>query len=138
MIRKVLSCASLIFIFIPIFVFAQSCGQPGLPPCSPLGVVESGSNPGVDYYDPISGTTKTFDPNTVDDTILNLVDWFAWFVAVVSVVMGLYAGMLFMTARGDPGQLGTARKTLMWAVVGVGVAIVSFSIIVVAKTILGL
>ena len=30
----------------------------------------------------------------------------------------MYAGFLFVTARGDAAQISTARKALLWAVVG--------------------
>lgn len=71
-------------------------------------------------------------------TITTLVNWFAWFVSLASVVMGLYAGFLFITARGEASQISTARQTLVWAVIGIAVAVISFSIIILTKTTLDL
>lgn len=74
---------------------------------------------------------------SIPDVLLNLLNWFAWFVAVTAVVMGLYTGFLFLTSRGDPARLADARKTLIWVVVGVVVAVISFSIISVVKSVMG-
>lgn len=76
-------------------------------------------------------TTYSFD--NIPNLIVNLVNWFAWFISVVAVAMGLYAGFLFMTARGETAQLATAKKTMLYAVIGIAVAIVSFSIIAITK-----
>ncbi|MBI5913402.1 hypothetical protein HY839_03080 [Candidatus Azambacteria bacterium] len=78
------------------------------------------------------------DANALITTITTLINWFAWFIALASVVMGLYAGFLFITARGEPAQLKTARGTLVWAVIGIAVAVISFSIIILTKTIFDL
>jgi NAD/NADP transhydrogenase beta subunit len=43
--------------------------------------------------------------------------------------MFIVAGILFLTSMGDPGKLATARAAVIWAVVGVVVAIIAFSII---------
>lgn len=72
------------------------------------------------------------------EKVIAIINWFAWFVALMAVVMGLYAGFLFITARGESSQLTTARETLVWAVIGVAVAVVAFSIIILTKTIFDL
>lgn len=61
--------------------------------------------------------------------LTNLINWFSWFLAVSSVAAGLYSGFLYMTSSGDPRNTAIAGKTLFYAVVGIAVAILSFSII---------
>ena len=39
------------------------------------------------------------------------------------VVFLIYAGMLFVTARGDVKQLETAKKTFYWTIVGAAVVV---------------
>lgn len=41
--------------------------------------------------------------------------------AVVAVVMIMYAGFLFVTARGEPGQITKAKDALLWAVIGAAI-----------------
>lgn len=38
--------------------------------------------------------------------------------SVVVVLMIVYVGYLFVTARGEPGKITTARTALLWTVVG--------------------
>lgn len=71
-------------------------------------------------------------------TIANLVNWFAWFISVFSVAMGLYAGALYLTARGDSSQVLKATKVFSYTIIGIAVAIVSFSIITLTKTFFGI
>ena len=37
---------------------------------------------------------------------------------VVIVLMLVYVGFLFVTARGEPGKITAAREALLWTVVG--------------------
>lgn len=71
-------------------------------------------------------------------TIANLINWFAWFVSVTSVAMGLYAGLLYLTARGDSSQVLKATKVFSYTIIGIAVAVVSFSIILLTRTLFGL
>ena len=107
-----------------VFAFALAT-----PPTSALGQVPSAAQAGQS-----GGVTL----DKLVTTVVLVVNWFSWFVGVVAVVMGLYAGFLFMTARGEPATLSSARKTLIWAVVGIAVAILAFGIISITSTILGL
>lgn len=47
----------------------------------------------------------------------------------VAVICFLVAGVLFLTAAGDPGKLTIARAAFIWGIVGVVVGILAFSII---------
>jgi len=104
----------LVFLLAPIIVFAE------IPPSS------------------IDTTRDRFGVNDLVRITVNLVNWFSWFVAVAAVVMGLYSGFLFLTSRGDPAQLTKARGTLFYAIIGIAVAILSFSIITITKSFLNL
>jgi hypothetical protein len=62
---------------------------------------------------------------------------FLWplFIAV-AVLMFIFAGFTFLTANGDPGKVKTAQHAIIWAIVGVVVALLAFSLSIV-KTIIG-
>jgi len=44
------------------------------------------------------------------------------------VIMLVWAGIMFLTAAGDPEKLGRAKKAFMWGIVGVIVGIIAFSV----------
>ena len=68
--------------------------------------------------------------------ILTLLNWFSWLVAVTAAAMGLYSGFLFITARDDANQIINAKKTLFFTVIGIAVAVVSFSFVAIVKSLM--
>lgn len=53
--------------------------------------------------------------------------------AGLAVVMFIIAGAQFLLAEGDPEKLRTARRFIIWGVVGVAVAILGYSIVTVVS-----
>ena len=68
--------------------------------------------------------------------ILTLLNWFSWLVAVTAVAMGLYSGFLFITARDDANRLTRPKKTLFFTVIGIAVAVVSFRMVAIEKSLM--
>ncbi|MEK7519771.1 MAG: hypothetical protein AAB581_00790 [Patescibacteria group bacterium] len=66
---------------------------------------------------------------TVLQALANIVNWFSWLLAILSVAVGLYAGFLYMTAAGEAQKVSIANHVLVYAIVGVAVAILAFSVI---------
>ncbi len=54
----------------------------------------------------------------------------------VAVIMFIIAGVLFMTAQGQPEKVQTARQAFLWGVAGVIVGILAFSIIAVVGSVI--
>jgi len=104
-------------------------------PTSGIGNVDpalGGDNIGSDANAPIQNTDDLIA------IILGLVNWVAWFVALVAVLFGLYAGILFITAGGDDEKLTKAKNILLYSIVGIVVAILAFSIVAISKSIAGI
>lgn len=73
------------------------------------------------------------EPNVVPGItvwdILNAVLGLVWpIMAAVAVIMFIIAAFLFLTSSGDPAKVGAARQSVVWAVAGLGIALISFSI----------
>lgn len=118
------------FLFLVSVLCVTSVAFAADPPGLPLGGIVDTSNIGSGG----GGTGKTYaDVTSVTSLVIRLINWFAWGISAVSVVIGLYAGFLFITARGETAQLATAKKTLLYAVIGIAVAVMSFSIIAITK-----
>lgn len=63
---------------------------------------------------------------------------FAWQVfALLAVIMFIIAGIMFLTAQGDPDKVGKARSAFMWGVAGVIVGIIAYSILAITGALLG-
>ncbi len=61
-----------------------------------------------------------------------------WIVfGIIAVVSFVIAGVLFLTAAGNPEKVAQARTAFLWGVAGVVVGIVAFSIIAIVGSGLG-
>lgn len=104
-----LTLVSLSTLILPIITFAQ---------------VPS-SNPPVNAINGING-------------LVSAIENFMWVIfGGIAVVMFVVAGILFLTAQGQPEKIQAARSALIWGVAGVVVAILAYSIILIVRTAIG-
>jgi hypothetical protein len=68
----------------------------------------------------------TITANQVPSIINKIARWLYSIVLALSTIFGLYAAFLYLT--GDPKNVEKAKKQLIYAVIGVVVAIFAFSI----------
>ena len=54
-----------------------------------------------------------------------------------AVIMLIWAGFLFLTARGEEEKAKQARQAVIWAVVGIAVGIIAFSLPLIIRNSLG-
>jgi hypothetical protein len=55
----------------------------------------------------------------------------------LAVIMFTYAGILYLTSAGNPGNLGKAKEAVIWGVVGAIIGVAAGGIISLIKTIVG-
>lgn len=65
----------------------------------------------------------------VQDALVLIIDILLTFALPLIVLYIMYAGYLFVTAQGNPGEVTKARTALLWAVVG-GVIVLGAKIII--------
>ena len=71
---------------------------------------------------------------TLVDTITN---WFFAIFTVLTLIFILLAAFQFVTAGGDEAKLGEARQKLIWAAVGIMVALISKGLVPIIRSIVG-
>ncbi|MDO4902587.1 MAG: hypothetical protein Q4A21_03505 [bacterium] len=59
----------------------------------------------------------------------NVIRILAWVVGVLSVIMIIWAGIQYVISSGDSGKIGKAKNTLIYAVVGLVIAISAGAIV---------
>ena len=59
------------------------------------------------------------------DALRTLTDWLFVILVVIAVIFIILAGLQFITGGGDPAAISAARTKLIWAAVGIGVALLS-------------
>ena len=65
---------------------------------------------------------------------LTIVNFFLTFLGLIAVVMIIYGGFLYVTAAGNQEKIESAKKIIMYAIIGIVVILLSFAIV---NTILG-
>ena len=50
-------------------------------------------------------------------------------IGVVAVAVVIYGGFLFLTAQGDPGKIKKGKDSITWGIIGLIIALLSWSII---------
>ena len=70
--------------------------------------------------------------------ILALLSWIAWIIALLAVLSGLRAGYLYITAMGNEQNLILAKRYLIYTTIGVGVSVLTFSIVAITRAILNI
>ena len=61
--------------------------------------------------------------------VLTVIKWFYSIIFIIAVFFILMAAFHFVTSKGDPAKTKTARSELMYAVVGIAVALLSYGIV---------
>ena len=91
------------------------------------GFISTKDNPGAVN----SATGGQGDFRTLALTIVN---FFLTFLGLIAVVMIIYGGFLYVTAAGNQEKIESAKKIIMYAIIGIVVILLSFAIV---NTILG-
>ena len=107
--KKALMIVGLMLVMMPFFggiVFAQGGIQPILP------------NPGPQT------------PNDLMQFIIRIVQWFYTLIFILAVFFILLSAFYFITSGGDETKVSKAKRTLLYAVIGIAVGLLSYSIII--------
>lgn len=72
----------------------------------------------------LSGT-----PASVGSIVNSVTNILFWLVGVASVIALIIGGLQYITSAGDPGRTKTAKDTIMYAVIGIVVAILAYAIV---------
>ncbi|OGZ17486.1 MAG: hypothetical protein A2Z78_00820 [Candidatus Nealsonbacteria bacterium RBG_13_36_15] len=87
-------------------------------------------------------TTTIPSPVTAAGDIITLIDNVAnWLFAIllsVALLFILIAAFQFLTSGGDPARVSSARGSLMYALIGLGVAFLARGLVFLVKFVLGM
>lgn len=83
---------------------------------------------GVDCITSGSGRAKTSNA-TVNGTITNVTNVLLFLIGAVAVIMLVIGGFKYVTSNGNADQIKSAKNTVMYAIIGIVVAIMGFAIV---------
>ena len=67
--------------------------------------------------------------NSLTGYITNIANALIFLVGAVAVIMVIIGALKFVVSMGDPKRVENARNTIMYAIVGVVIALCSFAIV---------
>lgn len=70
--------------------------------------------------------TDIFGTGGIFGTIINIL---LFLIGAISVVMIVFAGFQYATSGGDAGKVTSAKNTILYAVIGIVVALLAYAII---------
>lgn len=76
----------------------------------------------------------TGSQGSLREIVKTIVQFFLTFLGLIAVVMIIYGGFLYVTSAGKEESIGTAKKIIMYAVIGIIVILISYAVV---TTILG-
>lgn len=93
------------------------------------------ANVGIEYAENLDLPATDRD---IRDILVSVVRYFIGFLALIAVVMIMYAGFLWMTSAGDAAKVEKAKKTLIGSAAGLIIALAAFAIVTFIMNAMGL
>lgn len=87
----------------------------------------------------LSGSDKPIAaaPGTLGQNITLLINYFLGILGLIAVGFLIYSGVLMVTAGGDEQQISKARKIITYAVIGIVIILLSWTIVTFVSSALG-
>lgn len=118
LIKSIVAClAAFAFAFMPLTVFADQC--------SPQ--VCSGNYP--EAVKAGCGCSNVSNSDKLPSVIQNILNGIIGVAGVIAVIYVIIGGINYMTSGGDTGKLEKAKKTILYACIGLAVCALSFAIV---------
>ena len=73
--------------------------------------------------------TREMSTKPIGTTIGDIVNVFLYFVGAVAVIVVIWGGFQYITSSGDSQKATTAKNTIMYAVIGIVVVVMSYAIV---------
>lgn len=93
---------------------------------------------GAFFDNPQGGTAPNVAAQgTLGQNITTVINYFLGLLGLVAVGFLIYSGILMVTAGGNDEQITKARKVIMYAVVGIVIILLSYTIVTFVTSALG-
>lgn len=76
-----------------------------------------------------SAVCRARNTDNVDSIAQSITKLLLWIIGVVAVIMLVVGGLRYITSNGNPEQIKSAKNTVMYAIVGLVVAMMGYAIV---------
>lgn len=77
-------------------------------------------------WNPESLKSTNLPDRKVDEILLTFIDWALIIIGLLGVIVFIYGGFIYLTAQGETTALERAKKIIIYAVVGIAVAVLGY------------
>ena len=82
------------------------------------------------------GTSSGLPSGKIADIIISFMEWLLGIFAFIAIIGFLIAGVWYLTAAGDEGRIDTAKRAMIYSIIGVLVGLVGLVILFAVSTLL--
>ena len=75
-------------------------------------------------------------PTDIRQAIMNVTNWILGFIAIVATLVVIYGGVQYLTAGGNEDQVGNAKKTISYGIIGVVIAGLAYAMVIVVSEVI--
>lgn len=75
--------------------------------------------------------------NNFCDLLTRVSNYILGFIATLAIIVFIWAGILFIISRGDPGKTKDAQNMILYAVIGIGIALAGKGLLGVITAVIG-
>lgn len=75
-------------------------------------------------------------PTDIRQAIMNVTNWILGFIAIVATLVIIYGGVQYLTAGGNEDNVGNAKKTISYGIIGIVIAGLAYAMVIVVSTVI--
>lgn len=125
--KSFLQKAAQTLMVVPLFVMGLSLMTPiaaqALPSCTNINVSTSGVKQGAECVAPTNARNPLFGANGIFVTVTNILIFIIGAIAVLMLIIG---GIRYTVSQGDQNAITGAKNTILYAIIGIVVAVLAF------------
>lgn len=118
--------------FIAAFALVLGIGFSAALPVSTVGAIDvfnGGTCTGSNASNPVCKASKTDNDAKAKSMAKMIINTMLMIVGILSVIMVVFGGIRYTISSGDASKVKAAKDTIMYAIIGVVVSILSYAII---------
>jgi intracellular septation protein A len=75
-------------------------------------------------------------PTDIEAAIMNITNYVLGFITIVATLIIIYGGILYLTAAGNQDQIGKAKTTIVYGIVGIIICGLAYAMVIVVSTVI--
>jgi hypothetical protein len=113
------------YLLIVLTLLAVTIFSPVIAPQAFAADCNAGNSPQGQVLDGVGTTGSSCDGSGVGNLVVAVVRILSWIVGIVAVIMIIVSGFKYIVSGGDSAKITSAKNTLIYALIGVAVAVLA-------------